>query len=356
MKCRCCYRETPVFPTIDIVVGGKVFHQIISKEICADCLDPEDISVILDGAPRVKIDKKEKYGNLLLKNYLASIGVNRNNIYSSFELANKLKNAGIYKFAKEGARKKMIREFHRTWNRRGFLNIIRAPYNISNLKQYKYFFPKDEVDYIIDKLQHGDFKNLSHSLSKTQIDFLIKEEYAFYKDDKLYIYRNETEQKRPCLKCGKIKENKNFVPTSKKNNVQYYSYECRDCRNKNAKKYIDSLTPEQDAHRRKLIKRNTRKYAKRPTYRAIKNLRERLRDFMKTKDTNFNKNIGCTRGELVEYLEKHFTDGMSWDNYGQWHIDHIIPLSKFKGKSPNHYTNLQPLWAKDNWSKGAKIL
>jgi hypothetical protein len=55
---------------------------------------------------------------------------------------------------------------------------------------------------------------------------------------------------------------------------------------------------------------------------------------------------------------------MNWDNYGSgkngdhvgsWHIDHIIPLSKFQGKYPNHYTNLQPMWAKENMSWGDKI-
>jgi hypothetical protein len=51
---------------------------------------------------------------------------------------------------------------------------------------------------------------------------------------------------------------------------------------------------------------------------------------------------------------------MSWDNHGEWHIDHIIPLSSAKNESDLyklfHYTNLQPLWAFDNLSKGNKII
>ena len=51
---------------------------------------------------------------------------------------------------------------------------------------------------------------------------------------------------------------------------------------------------------------------------------------------------------------------MSWDNYGEWHIDHIIPLASATTEEGvlklYHYSNLQPLWAKDNLSKGSKIL
>jgi hypothetical protein len=59
-------------------------------------------------------------------------------------------------------------------------------------------------------------------------------------------------------------------------------------------------------------------------------------------------------------LETQFTDGMSWDNRSEWHIDHIIPLSSAKTEDELyklcHYENLQPLWAEDNLKKGARIL
>jgi len=50
---------------------------------------------------------------------------------------------------------------------------------------------------------------------------------------------------------------------------------------------------------------------------------------------------------------------MSWDNHGKWHIDHIKPISSFTEETimqANHYSNLQPLWAAENLSKGAKII
>jgi len=69
--------------------------------------------------------------------------------------------------------------------------------------------------------------------------------------------------------------------------------------------------------------------------------------------------FGCTYAELALHIERQFTDGMTWDNMGKWHIDHIVPLSylienRMESRA-NHYTNLRPLWAKDNLSKGAKL-
>jgi hypothetical protein len=72
--------------------------------------------------------------------------------------------------------------------------------------------------------------------------------------------------------------------------------------------------------------------------------------------------IGCSPIELKTHLESLFLDGMSWENHGVggWHIDHIMPLSTAKTEEDvyklSHYTNLQPLWAKDNLQKGCKII
>lgn len=68
--------------------------------------------------------------------------------------------------------------------------------------------------------------------------------------------------------------------------------------------------------------------------------------------------LGCTYAELRDHLESMFKDGMSWDNRGRWHIDHIIPLSS--AKTPEeviklcNFRNLQPLWEQDNKKKGNK--
>lgn len=67
--------------------------------------------------------------------------------------------------------------------------------------------------------------------------------------------------------------------------------------------------------------------------------------------------------ELKQHLELLFKPGMSWDNYGDWEIDHVIPVSAFKYSSPNDLTfkqcwsltNLQPLWRHDNRTKGGMV-
>lgn len=70
--------------------------------------------------------------------------------------------------------------------------------------------------------------------------------------------------------------------------------------------------------------------------------------------------LGCSIEFLKKYLENQFKNGIGWNNYGEWHVDHRIPCDRFDLTKPEeqrkcfHYTNLQPLWATDNLKKGAK--
>lgn len=91
------------------------------------------------------------------------------------------------------------------------------------------------------------------------------------------------------------------------------------------------------------------------------NLRTRLHMAAKNgKSGSAIKDMGCTVGELRAHLEARFAPGMTWDNYGTWHIDHIKPLAKFDLNDHMqlleacNYKNLQPLWAKENQSKGIR--
>lgn len=72
--------------------------------------------------------------------------------------------------------------------------------------------------------------------------------------------------------------------------------------------------------------------------------------------------LGCEYDFLRKHIEDKFALGMTWSNHGEWEIDHIIPVSSFdltieeEQKKCFHYTNMQPLWMKDNRKKGNKIL
>lgn len=96
------------------------------------------------------------------------------------------------------------------------------------------------------------------------------------------------------------------------------------------------------------------------------NLRKRLSFLLKKSISEKTEQtmscVGCSIDELKLHLSKSFRSGMSFDNYGEWHIDHIVPCSYFDFSVPEdvsrcfHYTNLQPLWATENREKSDKIL
>ncbi len=73
--------------------------------------------------------------------------------------------------------------------------------------------------------------------------------------------------------------------------------------------------------------------------------------------------VGYTLDDLAAHLERQFASGMSWDNIGEWHVDHVRPRSAFSYSSPDDAAfkecwalpNLQPLWAIENMSKGARL-
>jgi len=101
-----------------------------------------------------------------------------------------------------------------------------------------------------------------------------------------------------------------------------------------------------------------------PSFKLNHYLSSRLHSALKgfTKSNTLTSYLGCSLLHLQQHIEKQFKDNMNWDNYGEWHIDHIQPVSSFDLTDENqiykcwHYTNLQPLWALDNLKKGKKQL
>lgn len=131
------------------------------------------------------------------------------------------------------------------------------------------------------------------------------------------------------------------------------------------KEYFRAYKKEYGKKNRKKI---TKKYLERlktdPNFRLICYARNRIRFFLKGKKSKTTiELLDVPNLEFLwQHLEKQFQPGMTRENYGLWHVDHIIPCASFDVSDPEqqkkcfHYTNLQPLWAIDNIKKGAKII
>jgi hypothetical protein len=193
-------------------------------------------------------------------------------------------------------------------------------------------------------------------------------------------------ESKVCTKCKTEKNLLNFYKD--KNTKSGFGSRCKDCvklcskesqiNNKEYRKeYLKNYSKENIIYLRenkKTYRENNREYftnyhrnyhverrKKDILFRVKHNVRNRLWSAFKNgnwKKEGSEKLLGAKYDFVITYIESLFTKGMSWDNYGEWHIDHIIPLVNAKTKEEAeklcNYKNLQPLWAFDNLSKGIK--
>jgi len=108
--------------------------------------------------------------------------------------------------------------------------------------------------------------------------------------------------------------------------------------------------------------------ARDPLYKLISNFRTAIYQVLKESNVEKNKHyfdiLQYTPEELITHLENKFTDKMSWDNYGDWHVDHKLPITHFNIQEMGDeefmrcwsLDNLQPMWGFDNIFKSNKIL
>jgi len=177
-------------------------------------------------------------------------------------------------------------------------------------------------------------------------------------------------------KANKEWRNKNKAKIKKKNKEKWIKFKSNPENLKKRKAWYSKnrdliLQQKKDYYKinKELILKTHKKYERKklkidPLFRFQKNIRRRvLAAFKNSYKIGTTKNlIGCSWEELRNHLEKQFEQGMNWQNYGKWHIDHIIPLSLFdlskeeEVKKAIHFSNLQPLWAADNLSKGNRII
>lgn len=174
---------------------------------------------------------------------------------------------------------------------------------------------------------------------------------------------NSSDGRRPsCKECRKS-YTKKYIRNNKKkiseNSKLYY------LKNKKKIKKASALWKKNNKERYKELhnKRRRERIKSDPLYKLKRILRGRTRHAFKKvgwEKGNSKKLLGADWIIVKNHLESTFTEGMTWENHGKWHIDHIKPLASANNKKELiilcHYTNLQALWAFDNISKGSKIL
>jgi len=173
-----------------------------------------------------------------------------------------------------------------------------------------------------------------------------------------------------CKSCRKLDYNKDKARVSElrklhyNNNKEQTLKNCHDWYINNKDRKSKQEKEYRSNNKDKINKRYNEKMKNNPIFKLARLVRSRLRSALKNnyKSGSAVRDLGCSIKDLKIHLEQQFQEGMNWDNHGKWHIDHIKPLVSFDLTKREelleacNYTNLQPLWAKDNLSKGCKIV
>ena len=134
---------------------------------------------------------------------------------------------------------------------------------------------------------------------------------------------------------------------------------CKTCKNKKLTEYYKS-NPSKRVYNKEL---QLKRYQKnKVTFNFSRRMRKSLNGIKESK--SWETLVNYSLEDLKLHLEKQFTNGMSWENYGEWHIDHILPISSFNIQDYNDeyfqkcwsLENLQPMWAVENIKKSNKII
>lgn len=224
----------------------------------------------------------------------------------------------------------------------------------------------------------------------------------------ILVYAGDGGIFKSCSKCGEVKAAQDFNRNKKERSG--FRNECRECQTSDSTRYRTTNRDKELSRSRNYYLKNKQQTAER-----IKRWREKNREYVRQRDNAYNaKNrervneisrrahrraqvnpqyrlanamracvyaglTGCRKGwrntfallgytieDLRRHLEARFKPGMTWENYGRhgWHVDHKRPLASFDYQTPEcpsfkeawALDNLQPLWAQENISKGAKII
>lgn len=166
-----------------------------------------------------------------------------------------------------------------------------------------------------------------------------------------------------CIQCDKAGGKERYLK-----NRERYNKKCAEWRAANKDRHRRTIYAWVDANRERLREydRNykNKRYRESPDFKLNSLIRASLAQSLNgtKRRRRWQSLVGYTLDEARAHLEKQFTKGMTWANMGEWHIDHIVPLSSFNITGPDcpelraawALTNLRPLWATANLRKGAR--
>ena len=203
--------------------------------------------------------------------------------------------------------------------------------------------------------------------NKKKILKLAKEYYIKKKDkiaDKAKEYRLKNRDKISESKKEYYLKNKDIINQRKKElyikNKEVIAEKRKKYRLSN-KEQLSEKNKKYRLKNRDKIAEIKKEYRRRnPHIQSWRNLLyDSLKRLGKSKQSKTIDLLGYSAIDLKHHLESLFTEGMTWENRSEWHIDHIVPVSAFKKDTPpyivNRLENLRPVWAVENLSKGGKV-
>lgn len=217
-------------------------------------------------------------------------------------------------------------------------------YNLENkerIKDYQVSYNKSDRCKELSKIRYSKNKEV---ISEKNREYRDNNKEILLEKKKLYYEKNKVEI---------LKKRKEYYDTII--NDEEVKTKLRDRGRINIKKYRD-INKEVISQKIKDKKKNDPLFKLSDSIRTLIWISINKMGYKKSSKTS--NILGCSFEEFKSHIENQFNDDMSWENYGEWHLDHKTPISWAETEEQvyelNKYTNFQPLWSFDNLSKGNK--
>ena len=208
---------------------------------------------------------------------------------------------------------------------------------------------------------------------KNKEKYLLNQKKKYYENKEIFLKKakkwKEKNKEKWLLYAKKFREEnkekyKQLYKNWYKKNKEKKLKKTQEWREKNKEKYKQLSKNWYEKNKKHIREKNKERYKTDPNFKMRSNISRRILLALKgkSKSANTMNLLGVSNIEFIwNHLEKQFKPGMSWEKRHLIHIDHILPCSSFDLTKPEeqakcfHYTNLQPLWASENLSKGNRI-